>query len=281
MNGVTRAVRRAARRVERLAAMLEPAGADGPRVPDLGRCERPLLLVPGWLGARRTFEVLERRLRREGYGVFTLDLGGLRATALAGVDDLADAVRTGVEAVYARHPRLAPLSIVGHSTGGLVAAYYVKKLGGWRRTRAVVTLGAPHRGTPLGWLGLPLPGIARSLAQVAPASAFLARLDDGPWPAQVRLASIWSRRDRTAPWPAGLIETHGLPQLANVEVDADHRQLLTRKRVYEALLRELRIAEREAPVVRGRLSGMRGGRAAGAAPDAAADAGPGGAGSVA
>ena len=39
--------------------------------------------------------------------------------------------------------------------GGLIAAYYGKKLGGWRRTRAVVTLGTPHRGTPLAWLGSP------------------------------------------------------------------------------------------------------------------------------
>lgn len=273
MGRVVRAARRIARRVERWTGALEPAGADGPRVPDLGRCERPLLLVPGWLGSRRTFEVLERRLRRDGYGVFTLDLGGLRATALGGIDDLADAVRAGVEAVYARHPRLGPLSIVGHSTGGLVAAYYVKKLGGWRRTRAVVTLGTPHRGTPLGWLGLPVARLARSLPQVVPASRFLAQLDRGPWPAQVRLASIWSRTDRAAPWPAGLLETHGLPQLANVEVDAEHQELVTRKRVYEVLLGELRTAEREAPIVRGRLAGMRGGRAPaapGAAPGAAA-----------
>jgi pimeloyl-ACP methyl ester carboxylesterase len=274
MGIVVRTARRLARRVERLAGALEPAGADGPRVPDLGRCERPLLLVPGWLGSRRTFEVLERRLRRDGYGVFTLDLGGLRATALAGIDDLADAVRAGVEALYASHPRLGPLSIVGHSTGGLVAAYYVKKLGGWRRARAVVTLGTPHRGTPIGWLGLPVGGLARSLPQVAPASRFLAQLDRGAWPTQVRLASIWSRSDRAAPWPAGLLETHGLPQLANVEVDAEHQELLTRKRVYEVVLRELRTAEREAPVVKGRLTGMRGGRAAaGPAPEGAADAG--------
>jgi pimeloyl-ACP methyl ester carboxylesterase len=263
MERVLRAVRRAARKVERLAAALEAPGAENriERRTDFARCERPVLLLHGWLSSRRTFDVLERRLRRDGYGVFSLDLGGLRGSSIGrGVDDLADLVRAKIERIYARHPRLGPLSIVGHSKGGLIATYYVKKLGGWRRVRAVVTLGTPHRGTPLAWLGLLLAPLTRSLVQMVPGSAFLARLEDGPWPAQVRLASVWSRRDGASPWPAGLIETHGLPHLANVEVDADHRGLLTRKRVYEAVLRELRTAEREAPVIRGPLAAMRGGR---------------------
>jgi len=57
----------------------------------------------------------------------------------------------------------------------------------------VVTLGTPHRGTLLGVLGLPFALLARSLVQMIPGSPFLARLQDGPWPAQVRLVSIWSR----------------------------------------------------------------------------------------
>ena len=265
MEGVLRAVRRAARKIERLAAALE--GAD-PRNrvekrTDFAGCAHPVLLLHGFFSSRRTFDVLERRLRRDGYGVFSLDLGGLRGTSIGrGVDDLADLVRAKVERIYARNPGLGPLTIVGHSKGGLIAAYYVKKLGGWRRTRALVTLGTPYRGTPYAWLGLPLALVTRSLVQMIPGSSFLARLHDGPWPAQVRLASIWSRRDGASPYPTGVIDTHGLSHLVNVEVDADHRGLLTRKRVYEVIRRELRAAEEEAPVVRGPLTAMRGGRAA-------------------
>lgn len=275
MGTLLRAVRRAARRVDRLAAALEVPGAENrvEKLTDFSDCPRPVLLLHGWLSARRTFDVLERRLRRDGYGVFSLDLGGLRGSVLGrGVDDLADLVRAKIERIYARNPGLGPLAIVGHSKGGLVAAYYVKKLGGWRRTRAVVTLGTPYRGTPLGWLGLPIAPVARSLLQMAPGSAFLSALHEGPWPAQVRLASIWSRSDRASPYPACVVDTHGLWQLANVEVDADHRGLLTRKKVYAALLAELRAAEAHAPVVRGPLTGMAGGRAGRGA--AAASAGP-------
>lgn len=264
MGRLLKAIRSGARQVARLASALDAPGADNrvEKRTDLRRCPRPVLLLHGWFSSRRTFEVLERRLRRDGYGVFSLDLGGTRGSFLGrGIDDLADLVRAKIERIYARYPGLGPLTIVGHSKGGLIATYYVKKLGGFRRTRAVVTLGTPHRGTPSAWLGLPLAPLTRSLVQMIPGSPFLARLHDGPWPAQVRLVSIWSRDDGASPYPTCVIDTHGLPHLLNVEVSADHRAFLTRKRVYEVLLRELRAAEAEAPVAKGPLTGLAGGRA--------------------
>ena len=260
--GVLRAIRRAARVVEQIARDLEPGALNGvEKRTDLRDHPRPVLLVHGWFSYRRTFDVLERRLRRDGYGVFSLDLGGARASFLGrGIDDLADLLRAKIERIYARYPGLGPLTIVGHSGGGLVAAYYVKKLGGWRRTRAVVTLGTPHRGTPRAWLGLPVALLARSLVQMIPGSPLLARLHDGPWPAQVRLVSIWSREDGASPYPGCVIDTHGLPHLGNVEVAGDHRAFLVRKRIYEVILGELRAAEADAPVVRGPLTGLEGGR---------------------
>ncbi len=259
---VLRAIRRAARTVERIARELEPGTLNAvERRTDLRGHPRPVLLIHGWFSYRRTFDVLERRLRRDGYGVISFDLGGARGSFRGrGIDDLADLVRAKVERLYARYPGLGPLTIVGHSKGGLVAAYYVKKLGGWRRTRAVVTLGSAHRGTPLAWLGVPVALLARSLVQMIPGSPLLARLQDGPWPAQVRLTSIWSREDAVSPFPSAVIDTHGLPHLANVEVAGDHRGFLVRKRIYEAILREMRAAEAGAPVVRGPLTGLPGGR---------------------
>jgi triacylglycerol esterase/lipase EstA (alpha/beta hydrolase family) len=261
---VAKIVQRAARRVERAAAFVD-ATIRSNRVAkrtDFTRCPRPVLLLHGFFTSRRTFDVLERRLRRDGYGVFTLDLGGLwRTLNTRGIDDLADLVRAKVERIYARNPGLGPLTIIGHSKGGLIATYYVKKLGGWRRTRAVVTLGTPHNGTPVAYLGLPIGFFARSLWQMIPGSPFLRRLQDGPWPGQVRLTSIWSRQDESAPYPSALIETHGLPHLGNIEVSGGHHTFLTGKRIYEVILRELQAGEAEAPVQRGALTAMQGGRA--------------------
>ncbi len=208
---------------------------------DLDGHARPVLLLHGFFSTRRTLDVLEARLRRDGYGVFSLSLGGLkRAYNTRGIDDLADYVRAKVERLYARHPGLGPLTIIGHSKGGLVATYYVKKLGGWRRARAVVMLGTPFHGTPMAWLGLPVALLAPSLLQLLPGSSFLRRLHEGRWPPQVRLTSIWSRGDTLAPWPTAVLDTRDQPQWRNVEVACFHFEFLTRPRAYTALRRELR-----------------------------------------
>lgn len=41
----------------------------------------------------------------------------------------------------------ARLVLIGHSMGGLISRWFVECLGGWEHTRALVTLGTPHRGS--------------------------------------------------------------------------------------------------------------------------------------
>jgi pimeloyl-ACP methyl ester carboxylesterase len=227
---------------------------------DLDGHPRPVLLLHGFFSTRRTLDVLEARLRRDGYGVLSLNLGGLkRAYNTRGIDDLADYVRAKVERLYSRHPTMGPLTIVGHSKGGLVATYYVKKLGGWRRVRAVVMLGTPFHGTPMAWLGLPVALLAPSLTQLLPGSRFLRRLHEGRWPPQVRLTSIWSRSDRLTIWPSAVLETRDQPQWRNVEVNCFHFEFLTRQRAYAALRREL--LSLDGPARRPALSVVSGGQA--------------------
>lgn len=44
-------------------------------------------------------------------------------------------------------PSQAPIQLVGHSMGGLVALEYLTRHGGDRRTRALYTIASPHQGT--------------------------------------------------------------------------------------------------------------------------------------
>jgi pimeloyl-ACP methyl ester carboxylesterase len=240
---------------------------------ELKDCQRPVLLLHGFFSTRRTLEVLERRLRRDGHCVFSLNLGGFKGTFnTRGIDDLADFVRAKVERIYGRNPGLGPLTIIGHSKGGLIGAYYVKRLGGWRRTRALLTLGTPHNGTPAAYAGLPFGLLARSIWQMTPMSPFVRRLHRGPWPPGVRFVSIYSRQDQAAPYPSTLIDTLNLPYLRNVEVDAaGHREFLYKKRVYDAILAEMRAGEASTPVSIGRLP-MVAGATSGAVPLGAAAA---------
>lgn len=214
---------------------------DDPLAAEVVRAERPVLLLPGFLTARRGLTVLERRLRRDGFSVFPFLVGG-RAGALdtATIEQSALLVREKVEQLYQRFP-LGPLTIVGHSKGGLIARYYVERLAGHERVCGLVTLGTPHHGAPVAWAAAMLGGfVAPSLWQLRPMSPFLRRLNDGEPLAHVHLASIYSKDDRIAPFPMTMLETHNLPNRTNVEVPGiAHREFLLRKRVYAAVRTEL------------------------------------------
>lgn len=214
------------------------------RVTDFTRGQRPVLLLPGFMASRRGLTVLERRLRREGYCVFSLNLGGLLGTFnTRSIEESALLVREKVERLYRRYD-LGPLTIIGHSKGGLIGRYYVKRLGGHERCAALVTLGTPHHGTPVAYLGAALTGLfAPSIWQLMPMSPFIRRLKEGEFPPHVQFASIYSKSDRIVPFPVGMIEAYDRPNLVNIEVPAiAHHEFLTRKRVYDAIRRQLEIA---------------------------------------
>ena len=73
----------------------------------------------------------------------------------------------------------AKLVLIGHSMGGLISRWFVECLGGWKDTRALITLGTPHRGSlnavdflvhgmkkGIGPLGLDLSPLLRSYTSV-------------------------------------------------------------------------------------------------------------------
>lgn len=208
---------------------------------DFTRCPKPVLLLYGHLATRRVFEILETRLRRDGFCVWSINLGGLfDAFNTLGVDQCAERVRDKVERLYGRYD-LGPLSIIGHSKGGLIARYYVKRLGGDRRVRNLITLGTPHNGTPTAYFGVATVGLfVRDVWQMTPMSPFIRRLKLGAFPRHVRFVSIYSKLDKVSPFPSCILETNGEENLHNVEVDGvTHREYLWKRQVYQVIRREL------------------------------------------
>jgi triacylglycerol lipase len=207
---------------------------------DFTRCPRPVLMLYGHMATRRVFEVLEHRLRRDGYCVWSINLGGMfNAFNTFGVDRCAEKVREKVERLYSRY-ELGPLSIIGHSKGGLIGRYYVKRLGGDRRVKNLITLGAPHNGTPTAYLGVATMGlVARDVWQMTPMSPFIRRLKMGAFPRHVRFTSIYSKLDRVSPFPSCILEAQQ-ENLHNVEVHGvTHREYLWKRQVYAVIRREL------------------------------------------
>jgi triacylglycerol lipase len=216
-------------------------GNDVVRRTDFTRCDRPVLLLHGFMGTRRVFDVLERRLRRDGYCVFSINLGGLfDAFNTQSIEACAEKVREKVERLYARY-QLGPLSIIGHSKGGLIGRYYVKRLGGEGRVKNLITLSTPHNGTPFAYLGCATVGaVAKSVWQMTPMSPFIRRLKIGAFPSGVCFASIYSKSDRFAPFPCCILETAGQANLRNIEVvGVGHREMLFKKSVYDVVRQEL------------------------------------------
>lgn len=211
---------------------------------DFNDCPRPVLLLYGFMSTRRTFEVLEHRLRRDHYCVWSINLGGLfDAFNSLGIEVLGEKVREKVERLYSRFPNMGPLSIVGHSMGGLIGRYYVKRLGGDRRVTNLITLGTPHNGSPTAYLGIVTHGlVSRSVWQMTPMSPFIRRLKMGAFPRSVRFSSIFSKSDRVNPFPSCILEGDGADNLHNIEVTGvSHREFVTRRTVYQVIRRELAI----------------------------------------
>jgi pimeloyl-ACP methyl ester carboxylesterase len=84
-------------------------------------------------------------------------------------------------------PPDAPLLFLGHSLGGLLARRLAAEPDIGRRTLALVTLGAPHRGSELA--ALAVGRLGRGLVPGAPLFAALAALPDPPGAALLSLAS--------------------------------------------------------------------------------------------
>jgi triacylglycerol lipase len=147
----------------------------------------PILLVHGLVDNRSVFTLLRRTLRRRGFGrVLTVNYSPFTTDVRAAAAELAELVeRTCEETGYER------VHVVGHSLGGLVARYYVQRMGGDARVHTLCTLGTPHEGT---WAAHLLP--TRLVRQLRPGSDVLAELAEPAPGIRTRFVAFWSDLDQ-------------------------------------------------------------------------------------
>ncbi|MBI4196970.1 MAG: alpha/beta fold hydrolase [Deltaproteobacteria bacterium] len=213
------------------------------RLTDFGSCQHPVLLLHGYGATRRVFTLLERRLRAAGFSVFSYNLGGIFNTFnTRSIEELAHHVKEKVERLCRRH-KLKKISIIGHSKGGIIGHYYIKRLGGYRRVKNLITLGTPHYGNPWALMALfsPLSLVSRSLWEMAPFSRFLRQLNRGRFPSKVRFISIYSRKDRVCFYRSAMLEIpKGSKNMKNVELkEVSHVDYLLNKKVFDLIRKEL------------------------------------------
>ncbi|MGH2897080.1 MAG: esterase/lipase family protein, partial [Solirubrobacteraceae bacterium] len=111
-------------------------------------------------------------------------------------------------------PGFREADLVGHSMGGLVATYVLKRLDRARRIRRVITLGTPHRGTPLALAGaLVFGAFSRAIWQMVPGSALLRELAELPVPPGAELIAVGAASDAVV--PHGFARVQGGPRHRN------------------------------------------------------------------
>jgi pimeloyl-ACP methyl ester carboxylesterase len=188
-----------------------------PRGREAARAAPPVVLIHGYLATRGSLHLLETRLADRGHLVLSyrlglVNLGNIRASAALIARKVESLVaQTGIDRV----------DIVGHSMGGLVGLYYVKRLGGGPRVRKLVLLGTPVTGTWSAMLGLLTAPLGRASVQLLPASAFLRELREGPLPDGVEVVSVAGDRDYMAP-----VESTMLSGVRHVSLPTGHSGLL-------------------------------------------------------
>ncbi len=213
------------------------------RLTDFSHCNHPVLLLYGFGATRRIFGVLERRLRQDGYGVFSINLGGIFDTFNTRcIEELSKLVQEKVDRLTEKF-KLKKITIIGHSKGGLIGLYYIKQLGGDKRVRSLITLGTPHNGNPWALLGCfsPLGLFSKSLRQMVPYSPFIRKLKNTPMPKHVKLVSLYSKSDRICHYKSAILTIDSSEKnVKNIELPGmSHADYIIRKTAYGVIRQEL------------------------------------------
>jgi triacylglycerol lipase len=156
-------------------------------VGDVRAAGTPILLAHGIIDNHTVFALMRRQLLRRGftrihtfsYSPLTLDVRSTATRLGAEIEQICE--ETGSEQIH----------VVGHSLGGLIARYYVQRLGGDQRVHTCVTLGTPHQGTVAARL-LPWPLVR----QLRPDSDLMAELAEPAPDCRTRFIAFYSDVDQ-------------------------------------------------------------------------------------
>lgn len=211
---------------------------------DMGNHDELVLLLHGFFQTRNVWEVMEDRLRHDGYGVMSFNLGGLaRQFNTQPVDELAAMIAEKIERLSVKH-HFERLHVIGHSKGGLIARRYVQHHGGHRRVKSVTTLGTPHHGTPTAFIAVGLMGMGlldSSATQLLPGSGLVRKLAQDTFPAHIPLTSVYSTADLVCPYQYSVLRPRaGESSMSNIRIrGVGHTQLTHDAGVYLIVRQQL------------------------------------------
>lgn len=206
-----------------------------------------VILVSGFGATQRNLSVMRRRFRKDGFNVLVIALDWTNLSeSVHGFYHMAEMLASTIIQLRKKAGmRSMPIYLVAHSAGGLVARYYIQRLGGFHYCQALITLGTPHRGTWVAILGFMTHLVLKisCLFQMLPLSPFIRSVNSVVFPSDFPFLSISSPQDfMCRPSMAKLPRRcRNLPQVHAVKIGGlSHSGLLLSKRVYARCLEMLR-----------------------------------------
>jgi len=196
----------------------------------------PVLLLQGFMGTRGVLSPLEKFLRSNGRDVISLDLGVFNVADIRASSRILSEKVAKLMDRFAKHHPFEKIDVVGHSMGGLIGLYYLKRHGGHKLINRLIALGAPFNGTWASVLALvPFGAVSKGLWQMLPQSEFLKTLRAHPEEAhQTKIISIAAKYDAICP-----PKSCHLAGAENRTIPVGHGGLLIDPRVFEIVEKSL------------------------------------------
>lgn len=200
---------------ERRATATDPAAPSAlPEIPTTTHLpaepKPPVVLLHGFIDNRSVFVLLRRSLAQHGrQQVESLNYSPLTCDIRTAAEPLGRHIEE-----ICRRTGQPQVDIVGHSLGGLIARYYVQRLGGDFRVRTLVTLGTPHSGTRVA----PLADAHPIVRQMRPGSPVIEELRLPAPGCRTRFVSFWSDLDQLMDPPQTACVDHPDLLAQNVQV---------------------------------------------------------------
>ena len=213
-----------------------------------------VLLLYGFFASRRTLKVMHRLLKNQGYTVFSLNLGGLfgvffTKNIINSAYYLDKTLKNLINKNSQQHQKQQSsessdafeFSIVAHSKGGLVAAWWLLRLGGHKYCKKLITMGTPFGGTYVTWFALatPLGFLWSDIWQMRPNAKTLKAIEDSYIPNNIKIHCFYSAKDFVSRNKKGILQAQygNTSNVCAVAMhDFNHFDYLYRKKVVEKIV---------------------------------------------
>ncbi|MGH1357811.1 MAG: esterase/lipase family protein [Burkholderiaceae bacterium] len=139
----------------------------------------PVVLVHGYFCNQALFKPLAGHLSRLGHPIETMNL----EPVFGSIDSYPALIRQAVEKARQRS-KTGEVALVGHSMGGIAIRAYLRDYG-VEGIGPIITLGSPHKGTQLAYLGH-----TRIVRQLRPGNRWLKALENTESPALTRRFTV-------------------------------------------------------------------------------------------